>query len=452
MTSRLSSSVGLPPDPKIALLSPCGWGNLGDAAIVESLIRGIRRRIPSARIVAFTLNPADTTNRHRIEAHTCAGYSLPLYWVKEPADEAVAVGSAPRGTPVGALWWSVAAAVRDILRRVPVRGPFRAWALVPFRLFHERRHLARSRERLTGASMLVVAGGGQLDGVWGGVLGHPYVLWRWARLARSINSSVVFASVGTGGLSTPARWLVLRALGLATYRSYRDERSRQLLRAPALTGKDKIVPDLAYALPVRVTPPPRGERLVVGLSPMAYRHPSLWPRPDLGRYQRHTRSFAGIATRILAEGHEVVLFVTDSDMVAIEDLVGAVGEAASHNRHRLRVAQTRTLDTLLDTLATVDVVVAARLHGVILAHLANRPVLAVSHERKVRTLMEDMAQQRYCVDIEDFAEDVGYRLLLELVSERDAISEQIATHVASSRRRVLAQYDVLFGPEAPQVT
>src|SRR4029453_10345101 len=96
----------------VALVSPCGWGNLGDAAIVDALIQGIRRRFPNPEILAYTLNPADSTRRHGVEAHECLGYSLPTYRINfDGAGGAEAGGAEGEGeAPAGGR--AVASAVR----------------------------------------------------------------------------------------------------------------------------------------------------------------------------------------------------------------------------------------------------------------------------------------------------------------------------------------------------
>ena len=105
--------------------------------------------------------------------------------------------------------------IRAALRQIPVRGAARAWLVAPFRLLREPAHVGRSLQRLRGATVLVVAGGGQLDDVFGGPFGHPYALWRWARLARAVGSRFAVVSVGTGTLGSLSRLLVLGALRLA---------------------------------------------------------------------------------------------------------------------------------------------------------------------------------------------------------------------------------------------
>jgi polysaccharide pyruvyl transferase WcaK-like protein len=421
----------LSPDATIAFLSPCGYGNLGDAAIIESLIHAVRRRLPRARVVGFTLNPEDTTARHGVEAHTLLGFSRPLYGMREPA--AVAA-TAPNGPATARRRSALEAAARRLLR-VPAAG------------VREALHLRRSLAHLAGASLVVVAGGGQVDATFGGAFGHPYALWRWGRLARRAGARFAFASVGTGTLpSAPARLFARRALALADYRSFRDDRSRELVGDPDLTRNDPIVPDLAYARPVEHARPPGGPRLVVGVSPMAFCHPEHWPRRDVERYRRHAESFGRLAGNLLREGHEVVFFTTDTEPAVVADAVRAVGELPAEARARLRVAPTPTTAALFDVLARVDLVVAARLHGVLLSHVAHRPVLAVSHERKVGTLMEDSGLARYCLPIDAFDPAEGQARLLEVAARRDELRRQVAEVVEANRRRVETQFDLLFGP------
>jgi polysaccharide pyruvyl transferase WcaK-like protein len=243
-----------------------------------------------------------------------------------------------------------------------------------------------------------------------------------------------------------SRAIVLRALQLADYRSYRDLGSRDLLRAPALTRADSIVPDLAYALPIRVVAPPSGDRLVVGVSPMHFARPGSWPRADKARYRAHIEAFGDLAARLLEAGHEVIIFSTSAEEKALEDTYDIAARVVAGGSGRLSVAPTPTLDALFGVLARVDAVVASRLHGVLLAHVAHRPVLAVAHERKVRTLMEDMGQARYCVDLDRFDPADGMVRVRALLAERATLGAEIASRVAAYRQRVLAQYDLLFGP------
>jgi polysaccharide pyruvyl transferase WcaK-like protein len=412
----------------VAFLSPCGFGNLGDAAIVESLLHAIRLRRPGAPLVGFTQNPSDTRLRHGVEAHTILGFSPPDYGVREAEPDS--------GAMLAAL------SALDRARRIPLLGRVVGTFT---RALRESRHLARSSAALRRAGTVVVAGGGQLDDLYGGAAGQPYALLRWALLARARGARFVALSVGTGRLTGASRPLVRAALRLAAYRSFRDGGSRELLEAPEF-ARDPLVPDLAFAVP-RAPPQPSPEGgLVVGLSPMAFHHPSSWPSAkEASRYQSHIDSFAQLSRRLLLRGDRVTLFTTAVEPDAVRDTVTAIGPLPEPARARLGFADTPDLESLFRALDSVHLVVAARLHGTLLAHVSGRPVLAVAHERKVRAHMEQMGHSAYCIDIQQFDADEGLRLLDGMSAERRALGEEVEQRVRAFRAQVEDQYDLLFG-------
>jgi polysaccharide pyruvyl transferase WcaK-like protein len=127
-------------------------------------------------------------------------------------------------------------------------------------------------------------------------------------------------------------------------------------------------------------------------------------------------------------------------------MLAAMGELQPDQATRLRVYAPREVSAVFDVLAGVDVVVAARLHAVLLSHVARRPVFAVAHERKVQALMEQTEQARFCVDIDALRADDAWIRVLRAAAERDRLTRQIDRYVRSSAERVERQYDVLLGP------
>jgi polysaccharide pyruvyl transferase WcaK-like protein len=427
----------------VAVLSPSGWGNLGDAAIVDSVIHGVRRRLPGESIVGLTLNPADTVVRHGIPAYTCSGFSFGDYGVTEYQPWMVP-GAAPepqREIPHtnGSPW--------NLVRRLP-------FASKAFSVAHVVRADTRHR-RLTAPlsktlKYVVVAGGGQLDDFWGGSFGHPYVLWRWSRQAHSAHARFVVLSVGTGTLSTRiSRWFVRQALAGSAYRSFRDEGSRRLVGVPWVT-EDPIVPDLAYGFPVEnyfAQAKTRAERPLLAVSPFAHCDPRVGPVRDEARYQSYIERLSAVAASLLEQGYDLVLYGTDgADAPCVEDLRAAITRRSSAaSPERLRTPRVTTLRELYAALAGVQVVLASRLHGVILPHLAGIPVAALSYERKVSTLMKIMQHERFCAPIDEFDPAAACASVLELVRQHAAVSNEIRTRLAGFRAEVEAQYDAVFG-------
>jgi polysaccharide pyruvyl transferase WcaK-like protein len=156
---------------------------------------------------------------------------------------------------------------------------------------------------------------------------------------------------------------------------------------------------------------------------------------------------AAIAVRAVRDGHEVAMFGTDRPDAApvAECHVIAAQQLTGDERQRLRVAALDDVAPLMALLGTFDVVVAARFHGVLLAHVVGCPVLAVSHERKVATLMSELGHDRYCAPIDELDPAAASASLVELLARRDALGAHIREAAAEYRRRVDAQYDAVFG-------
>lgn len=431
-------------DGAVALLSPCGWGNLGDAAILDSTIAAIRRHCPGTPIIALTLNPHDTAERHGIAAYACSGMPLPFYAVdRHPVTDPASAnsGSIERLTDLGSAT-SRSSALRSWFTHSRCITPAR-WGLAVARLPADIRYRSELAKTLPRLSAIIVAGGGQLDDTGAGAFGHPMTLYRWSSYSRSTGTPLLFLSVGTGTLRTPvARWMVRRALSRATWRSFRDTGSRALVDARCT---DPVVPDLAFDLTPSVTSDrptcgPDGQTSV-GISPMSIWDPEVWASGDAARYRRYIREMCTLCVRVLQSGRQVVLFGTDGADAdhAVGDLAMAVRAAAPEADRHLRIADVRSVAALFDTIAPLEVVVTSRLHGALLSHVARRPVLALGYERKVVAHMRDMGQERWSLPVE-VSGDEAWERLQELIEQQRSVAEEVAAHVAHARNCVERQF------------
>src|SRR4029077_20338767 len=91
----------------------------------------------------------------------------------------------------------------------------------------------------------------------------------------------------------------------------------------------------------------------------------------------------------------------------------------------------KSVRDLLATMAGMDYVVTCRFHGVIFAHLLNKPVLAIAHHPKVTELMADLGLSSYCVDIRKF----DRKLLEQKFAMMVVNSEEVKSRMASSLAR-----------------
>jgi polysaccharide pyruvyl transferase WcaK-like protein len=90
-----------------------------------------------------------------------------------------------------------------------------------------------------------------------------------------------------------------------------------------------------------------------------------------------------------------------------------------------------------------DAVIASRLHGVLLSHITGVPVLAISYHRKVRAHMEDMGQQKFCMDFEHFDAPRAIDCLTDLLAQRSAIVSEIRGACAARYKAVEREFAII---------
>jgi len=409
-SERVSTSADLAkPRLRILLLTPYTGGNLGDGAIQDAIIHHLRKRLSEPQIRLITLAPRMTSKLHGLP-------SFPI--AKSACDD----GTQLPGSRVARLR-------REL-------GHWRG----AFRLLKE-------------TDLLVMSGGGQIDDYWGGAMGHPYALFKWALMARLCKARVVFLSVGVCSLTSRlGRGFAYRALRLAAYRSYRDHGSKELLREAAFTHMDPEFPDLAFSHPcvhqeIIAARNAGGKQLVVGVSPMVYLSPqSCWPENDAKVYGGYVQMLCEFTEQVLEAGHTVVLFTSSlMDRRAVEDLEAKLRQSpkSASWAGRLRPVEQTCVNELLEEIRKMDLVVASRLHGIILSHLLGRPTLAISYDRKVQAHMEDMAQERFCLNLRDCTLSQLWDGFARLDVESSTISAAICSKVKERSQKLDLQYDLL---------
>jgi polysaccharide pyruvyl transferase WcaK-like protein len=412
---------------KIALLHHTGGGNLGDDATLDAVISNIRQRRPAAQITILSMNPIDTQQRHSV-------MSLPIRrhtW-------GIGYGSgkvrSDQTKKVGLKSWL------QTTRNPTVRWPRAILAEIAF--------LAVSYLNLREYGQLVVSGGGQLterSGPWG----FPYAILVWIIMAKIAGLKCIFLSVGAGPLRHPlSRFFVARSLSAADYVSFRDAQSEILARQVGFSGKSQVYPDNAYLLgpsPLSISMDAQ-RRPVVGLAPMPY--PFCDPREFASghqeMYDNYIARFAIFASALVKESYSLKMFGSDvgADASAIEDL-----RRVLRNRHNIATPPYEPVDSvegLLSTMREMDYVVTCRFHGVVFAHMLNKPVLAISHHPKVDNLMDAIDMAQYCVDIQAFDPIELAERFVSLVLHTTGVRQNLASSLAANRLKVARQFDQLF--------
>ncbi|GAB4577357.1 MAG: polysaccharide pyruvyl transferase family protein [Anaerolineales bacterium] len=423
--------------PKIALLGPFGYGNLGDAAIQQAMLENIYQYVPNAVVFGVSMNPPDTEKRHGIPAF-----------------------------PIGrfAPGWG--------LNKPPFRSWFHHW------LYHLRKEAPSAVRKivkvvfwlpteiigflegfafLKDVDLLVVSGGGQLDDYWGGAWHHPYTLMMWGFLARLRNVPNKFISVGTGTLDSRLSRLFERiALSLASYRSYRDEKSKNYIaNVTGFNRDDPVYPDLAFSLHgiENLVSAGGGElqssntQWSVAIGPLPYFDPRIWPQKDRRIYTNYLNKLAELVGWLL-EIHCQVVFIPGEmiqDRAVINDLKALFSQSGLDVATKISYPLIQTVDELLSYLASADFVIASRFHNVLLAQLLQKPVIALSYHAKIDELMADTGQADYCLQISDFDLEMIKARFSELEANRETACQQIAQRVEQYRAALDEQYQRIFG-------
>ncbi len=422
--------------PTIAVWGHYHGGNLGDELVVATIVEAIRARVPDARIVGISMVPADTRERHGIDAY--------------PINPDSPTAPASSGTPTTAA----TPASRHLLRharRVPGARKARALVAGVRRAILEVPFLWSSYRMLRTVDRVVVAGSGQLLDEWRGPWLHPYTTFRWAMLARLARVPLVVPSVGAGPIdSRLSAFFIRSAVNAAEYVSVRDPHSARVLSSIGSRGPFPVCPDMGYglsdgtlALAHAVRAAPR-DGTVVGLNVMAHQDPRYWPRGDRRRYEAFVRKMAEFTHWLLANGYTVRLFSSQprSDSRVADDLVRTASESGQLDPERFQSAMDsiERMEDLVKVLAGCDCVVAARYHSVLLPLLLDIPVLGLAYNAKTSELLAGVERPERCLDIDGFSVQSLIAAFQGLVEHdepaaRAALGARVAEHRAAVERQ-----------------
>ena len=417
----------------VGLFGPYGSGNLGDTAIQKAVIHNLRSYMPQVNIYGFSGNPVDTEKSYGIK-------SFPIYRpvpsIVESEDLSKTINTNRKIIKTSTRSIRL---IKAVISRVGL-------------ILTELSFTLRSCKVLKGVDILIISGGGQLDDYWGGAWGHPFALFRWAVMAKLSRKTLLFLSVGAGPmLSWLSRFFVRNALLLADYKSYRDNYSRQVVEEMGVKRNNHVYPDLAFSLPVvrreRPTRSAINVTKVIGISPIAA---NAWTHVDDPAYKNYLNELIALVLWLLEENYKISFFPSQikMDMPIIQDIRKYVND---HFGPRLNgqiiESQIATINDLMVHIDDIDIVIASRLHGVLLSHLMHRPVLAISYDRKVDHHMEDMGLSEYCLDLGKVNLNLLKTRFRQLEGNKEAVERQVSEKISGYVGALQQQYYWLFGSE-----
>jgi polysaccharide pyruvyl transferase WcaK-like protein len=409
---------------KIALLHHTGGGNLGDQASVDAVISNIRQRWPESVIALLSMNPSETAKIHGIPSYPLRTY----FWEQSSPAE-----------------WNGASKFQFIRWLQTTRTPI---IRLPRAILRELVFLITVLRIIRHFDLLIVSGGGQLTGK-SGPWGFPYSILVWFLMAKFAGIQCIFLNVGAGPLTDPlTKFFVTRTLYAADYVSFRDKPSQVLARKIGFAGKSRVFPDNVYGLEVcspSVVGLRKEDQRIVGIGPLAYPNRSIFGSAEQKAiYDGVIAKFAIFASSLARNSYSLALFGTDigHDPATIEDL-----RTLLRDRHNIATAPYEPINLvneLLCKMSAMDYVVTCRFHGVVFAHLLNKPVLAISPHPKVADHMNALGLSKYCVDIRTFDPNQLADIFECLVRERDEIKSRMSATLANYISLLKGQLDDLF--------
>jgi polysaccharide pyruvyl transferase WcaK-like protein len=114
--------------------------------------------------------------------------------------------------------------------------------------------------------------------------------------------------------------------------------------------------------------------------------PSCWPDKNRPAYERYMTELSKFTINLVSSGHRVVVFPSayEQDGPTVERLYTEVRDCIGDRTDDcLRFTSPGSVDDVIATIAGCELVVASRLHAVLLACLLARPTLALSYDPKV---------------------------------------------------------------------
>ena len=445
----MTENIETPVRPvRVVVFGHVGQDNLGDEAAFKAVIEATKSRRPSAEILGVSVNPVDTGLRYGIR-------TFPI-WSDVPSASGLSADSTKVHMQDGAQQIARpegAGRLKPLLRKIPglfplLRSVARMFALIPV-VIRESQFLWKTYRRLRHVDLLAVAGSQHLNDYVLGPWNFPYTLFKWTILAKLGGAKVAFLNVGAGPLQTSlGKWFIRQAVTWSDFQSYRDESSVRCINELGVRDVRPSLPDMVFSLHTEQKPSARGEGdagLVVGVNPIPFNSADYWVGGNYENYQRYIRTMASFAGWVLDRGYKVVFFPTQLtlDPLVIRDIMAQI-DMNLVEQGRVVEASIKSIEDLSAAIASMDIVVASRFHGLIFSMLHEKPVLGIAYAEKTRDLMTYMGQADHVLGILELNLSEMQRCFGDIESHREQIRAILRRKTHECRQAVEAEFDEAF--------
>lgn len=396
VTPSREFASGRPRRTRVVLFGPYVSRNLGDTATQLTVIQELLKRRPDLEILGASPEPDDTLRSLGIPAFPLSGQG------RVAGDLGPFLDPSPESA------------------RSDLRRPYSPTAIY------------RIAQFVRSIDVLVISGGGQLDDTWGGAWGHPWLMFVWTALARLFGVPVVFLCVGLDRLkSVLSQRFAVWALKMATEAIFRDVKSQLALKSMGMTRSSSVHPDLVFSLSteklIKRQTSSSANRFVV-ISPISWR---TWSSELPPQHHRYMEALCELGLEFSRSGHRIRVVCSQSAM-DMEDAQLLVQHLATSGVEDVSIIDAPQVADFLGAVNGAELVVASRLHAVILSLIADAPVLAISHLAKVDAVMEQIGMPEFCFRLQEF----DRKILLELARLALTRSQSLRDEVVRRRKEL----------------
>ena len=282
--------------------------------------------------------------------------------------------------------------------------------------------------------LLVISGGGRTRRPLGWAQPQPLRLLMWVAAARWSHVPIAVIGAGVDGLG-PARHQVRRvAMRSHTSRSTIRARSTSFAkrgsRPPAWSVRSTVglLPGITST---SWAPPTTAPRIVI--SPISR---EAWGDDEEAvRYDEYVDSLVLAARQLAGEGAEIVIVCSQPRMDGpiADTIVRSVGS----------LADVQSPDDFVAMASSASVVIAARLHALILAMVAGAPVVTIAPGRKQHQLMADAELTEFVLQLDGLTPAPIVARAHDAMARQDELRAHVRAWVSASRSSLDATYDQL---------
>jgi polysaccharide pyruvyl transferase WcaK-like protein len=386
--------------PRIGLFGVIGTDNIGNEGMLEAVVTWLKTDHPDAIVDFMCTGPEKVKSRYGAPA-------IPMNWYQEHDRASGVTGMVLRTLGKGIDAYRVA-----------------SWV---------RKHDA-----------VIVPGAGVLEatlpvGPWW----YPYAMFLLTGSGRIFGTKVAMVSVGASVLSQRlTRLFFTSAAKLAFYRSYRDTGSYEAMqRAGIDVSRDRVYPDLAFALPVPPAEP--GDPQTVGVGVMAYYGTNDDRKQAEEIHVAYVKKMKRFVRWLADSGYRIRLFGGDNlwDDGIVEEILADLRAHRPDLEPMWAVADPVTsLEELMGEMAPVGTIVAIRYHNVLCALKLCKPTLSLSYAKKHDLLMADMGLSEFCQFANTFDVDRLIEQFTALQGRSDELSQAMAERNAEKARLLDQQF------------